>query len=1409
MSQQDRTRWNKRPSRSRHLRAAVLASFGQPDEQLTQRLGAFSQEQWRRHLSWLDSSGLALYLLDRLQAAGMQHLLPSVILSRLQQNLRDNKERNEQLLTESFQISRAWEEEGLTFVALKGITLTPESVPNPSLRCQLDLDFLVAKEHAEAAARVLASFGYTRQCISGSTWEFKAGASVMAKVKDLYKAKPQRCAELHLASVSGPLARRQTRIFAGSPLPVLAPADLFIAQALHLFKHVCDSFTRASWLLEFHRHLLARSADETFWRDLNALIAGDPKISLAIAVVSRLSAQIFRTSLPPVIERLIEHWLPAPAALWIEQYGHAYLLTSYPGSKLNLLLLAALAPDAASPRSERRMSLIPLSLPPMITLGLQEGDPDLASAASCHPDAVHLLSTPLSLRGRCPLLHRASPIPPPAGRAHIVMPRFQSVQPKLRGCFLALSFALASASAHLHAQQQVPPGAVDARPSSSAVMTSQDDSFENHAADTRAVLTASQITDLLRDKPEIVVELKQLTADQLQQQGLKVQSDAITDEVLYNQIAASRPLRIAITNFLRARGYTTGPDVSSSDGEDNDIRDETRNPSFRLPQNQDSTTLDADTLERLNQQSNGSSARMARPSTQAPTQTTRTPLDMERVPSSRPSSRDPEEHNTTDIPQVLRQPTPYNLQSMRDLYTQTPEESGHLKRFGSDVFLTRRTPDPSIPSTLTSTNSINNPLQSRDTPLDIPIGPDYVLGPGDGLIIDLWGGVSQTLNRVVEREGRVTLPEAGTLSVAGMTLEHAEAVMQDTLRKQFRDAHVAVTVSRLRTVRVFVIGDVQRPGAYDISSLSTPLNALFAAGGPTAIGSLRTVRHLRGKQVIADVDLYDFLLHGDRSSDDRFQGGDTLLVPPAGPQVAIFGAVKRPAIYELKHESTLADVLADAGGATVAAALGHITIERIDANNRRETVALDLPASASLAPANIAIAAFPVKDGDRIHLSPILPFSERAVYLEGHVARPGRIAYRDGMHLSDVLHSYQDLLPEPAAQGEIVRLVAPDLHAETIDFNVADVLIGNSILDLKPFDTIRVLGRYQVDSPRVTIRGEVLRPGPFPLSEGMTAAQLVRMAGGFKRDALQQEADLTSYHIVDGSKVIGQRSTLRIGDAVSRNDATADVALKPGDILTVHQITGWSDIGASVTIEGEANHPGSYGFQQGERLSSVLRRAGGLRDAAYPAGAVLLREQVRRLEETSRTELIRQIETSSAAARLAPNLSGTDSSGTLQIIQQQQEQVLARLRSQPASGRLVIHIASDIESWANTDADIEVRSGDILTIPKRPGFVLISGQVYNASAITFVPGKSAGWYLQRAGGASDLANRKEIFVIRANGLVVGRHSGAGKVLSAELDAGDVVVVPQKIIGASQFWRNLLTTAQIASSVAITAVVAGR
>ncbi len=913
-------------------------------------------------------------------------------------------------------------------------------------------------------------------------------------------------------------------------------------------------------------------------------------------------------------------------------------------------------------------------------------------------------------------------------------------------------------------------------------------------------LSSSQIIDILQQNPDLVLELKSQVADRMQEQGMQIDANDISDEMLYDQIAGNAGLRANITSFLRARGYVSDDDLQTAASGVGGASD-TIGPAQRaLPQagpiNSSRSSAESGLNSGLNSGLDTGLSRQDASGLPATTTRSMSSAGQRQNPAER---RDNEEVNSsTDQPKVLRLPAPYNLRSMRDLYTQIPDPAARLKRFGSEVFVNRNV-------------VVSRGLSAGDTPLDVPLGPDYVVGPGDTLTIDMWGSVTVAVTRLVDRNGRILLPEAGSVQVAGLTLDRAQSLILSALQKQYRNAQAVVTVSHLRSVRVYVVGDVQRPGGYDISSLATPLSALYAAGGPTAAGSLRTLRHFRGQQLVEEVDLYDFLLHGLRNASSHFESGDTLLVPPAGPQVAVYGAVKRPAIYEVKAgETSLAVLLNDAGGYTVAASLGHIAIERIDANRQRETVTLNIAGSQGPQADRQAIDAFQVQDGDRVRVEPILPYSERIVYLEGHVARPGRLPYTDGMRLGDVLRSYRDILPEPAAHGEIVRLVPPDLHAETIDFDVPDLLIGNGNLALQPFDTIRIFGRYEVDAPKVTVLGEVVHAGAYPLSKGMTAAQLVRMAGGFKRDALIEKADLTSYDVANGNRIVESVAMVPIGEAVAGRDPNADLPLKPGDILTIHQITGWNDIGESINIDGQVKFPGSYGFHDGERLSSVLRRAGGFLPAAYPMGAVLVREQVRELEQKSREELIRQIETNSAAARLSPNLAGGDGAATLQLIKTQQQEVLQDLKSHPPTGRMVIHITADIDSWANTPADIELRRGDVLTIPKQPGFVLVTGQVYNATALTFAPGQSAGWYLSHAGGTNSTANRKEIFIIRANGSVIGRRSGEwfdANVLSTKLNPGDVVVVPQKIIGASLLWRNLLTTAQLASSIAITASVA--
>ncbi len=830
-------------------------------------------------------------------------------------------------------------------------------------------------------------------------------------------------------------------------------------------------------------------------------------------------------------------------------------------------------------------------------------------------------------------------------------------------------------------------------------------------------------------------------------------------------------------------------------------------------------------------------------------------------------------------PHGLRhRPNPYaDVPALYDLYSQYSKRPAVLERFGADVFR-------------------NGTGNSEDLPMDMPVGPEYVLGPGDSVNIELWGGVSQRLERVVDREGRVALPEAGVVEVAGRSLGEVQRLVQKTLRTQFRDVEADVSLSRLRTVRVYVVGDVERPGAYDVSSLSTPLNALYLAGGPTGRGSLRTLRHFRGKLLLQEVDVYDLLLHGVRSGLQGLQPGDTILVPPLGAEVTVEGMVRRPAVYEIKGEKNLAEVLELAGGVLHSGTLRHVDVERIQAHLGRTMLRLEVPEDNNQAAVTTALEDFQVQDGDQIKISPIVAYADKTVYLDGHVVQPGKLAYRDGMKVTDLIRSYADLLPEPYEKhAEILRLNPPDYRPTVLAFNLREALAGQGqALLLQPFDTVRVFGRYdfedpplitvdgevrdpgdhltngatylrdavylaggttldaqvddaqvfrktpdgklkvlsvnlskalagdgnnnillepadrvfihrslnQVDPAAVKIEGEVARPGKYALGEGMTAAELVRVAGGFKRGAYTEMADLTRYEVEHHKNVTGETLEVPIAKALAGGPDT-DVRLHDGDVLTIRQLGGWNDVGATIEVKGEVGHPGTYGIHAGERLSSILARAGGWQNDAYPYGIVFERAQVRAIEESNRTVLIREVQDDGTALQAIPD-SNPDDKSVKEASLLQWQRVMERLKNTPPSGRLVVRVSKDVKRWANTPADIEVRAGDVFYVPKHPSLVMVDGAVYNPTAVSFKPGKNAGWYLRQAGGPTNMANQKAIFVIRADGSVVGGAGGlfTGGAGSAQLQPGDMVVVPEKAFAGTTKWRNTLQVAQLLQAVAL-------
>jgi polysaccharide biosynthesis/export protein len=835
---------------------------------------------------------------------------------------------------------------------------------------------------------------------------------------------------------------------------------------------------------------------------------------------------------------------------------------------------------------------------------------------------------------------------------------------------------------------------------------------------------------------------------------------------------------------------------------------------------------------------------------------------------------------------MVQRPSPYSdVPSLYDLYVQAGPVNRPLARFGLDVFR-------------------KGLARPEYIPMDLPVGPSYVVGPGDSLSIDLWGGVSQRLLRTVDREGRVTLPEAGPLLVSGQTLGDVQQMVQRTLRTQFRDVSADVALLRLRSVRMYVVGDVASPGAYDVSALSTPLNALFAAGGVTARGSLRRLQHYRGRQLVEEVDAYDLLLHGIRGELQRIENGDSLMVPPLGPVVTVEGMVRRPAIYELRNEKTLLDVLDLAGGILPAAALRHIEVQRLVAHEKRTMLSLKIAETSDAQAVREQMRGFAVQDGDEIHIFPIAPYNSESIYLIGHVLRPGRYSYQPEMKLSDLLTSYADLLPEPSAHyAEIIRLHAPDYRPVVETFDLAAVLEHPAEAPkLEPLDTVHIFGRYdfepdpevlilgevrmpghyrasgqqhfrdaiyqaggvtpdawldsaqlfrrqldgstrvfsinlggalagdplnnlllqprdrilvhrqpeQLSPSSVYVRGDVARPGRYPLASNMTVSDLVRSAGGLLRSANPDGGDLTRYaiSISSGERLAAGHQDLNLAAALSGKE-DQNLTLRDGDVLTVPQQSGWNDVGATVALRGEVAKPGMYGIKPGERLSSLLQRAGGLLPTASPRAALFERVEVRELQQRSRQELIQRLEQESTVVKTSATTSGTEEAALQQTAAQQRERVLEGLRNAPVSGRLVIHLRPDRKDFAGSPEDIELRAGDSLTIPKQPGAVLVIGQVYNANALTYKPGKNAGWYLSLAGGATQLANKGGIFIIRADGSVTSKPDGpwSGGVLAATMGPGDMVVVPEKAVLGSSTLKNVLAVAQIASSAALVAAVA--
>jgi polysaccharide export outer membrane protein len=750
---------------------------------------------------------------------------------------------------------------------------------------------------------------------------------------------------------------------------------------------------------------------------------------------------------------------------------------------------------------------------------------------------------------------------------------------------------------------------------------------------------------------------------------------------------------------------------------------------------------------------------------------------------------------------------------------------------------------------------------------DVPVPPEYVLGPGDEIKVQLFGKDNQVLALTVDREGAVSFPQIGPISVARLSFAQAKALLAEQIKQKMIGVSASITMGQLRSIRIFALGDVFRPGSYTVSGLATLSSALFASGGVKKIGSLRNIELKRNGRTVTTIDLYDFLLRGDTSKDVRLLPGDVVFVPPIGKTVAIAGEVVRPAIYEIKNEMTVSDILKLAGGLMPKAYLDKVLIERVDAKSEQKVINLSLLGNGS---------GTPVQSGDVIKVFAGTGFENNQILLIGNLKRPGKYAWESGMRVSSLIPSIDDLLPEtfleygaiqreaedtrepmmirfklgelltPQAKGgaldlplqardrvyvfkranfreqptvsivgsvqtpggyeyirnmrladlvlaaggvlreadlgfvEVYRTDPQTRGVQLIKTNLALAMAADGVNDILLQDLDRVVVHSiheRKERAQVSLLGEVHKPGTFDLGLSMRVSDLVIAGGNITEMAFLKNAEITRYSVENGLKRVSDHFTLNLAAALS-GDAQANVLLQPYDVLYIGRVSNWRPA-EQVVVDGEVIHPGTYPVEEGETLSSLLKRVGGFTDQAYLTAAVFTRESVRLEQQKQADELAQRMDAELSSRQVAVTALRDD------ILRAQQQQaleagkrLLEKFKATQVTGRVVISLA-DMAKLEGTEFDVKLRSGDKLLVPKRPDEVLVVGEVYNHAAVWFNPDYSRDDYVQQA-GPTRMADVSGVYLIRADGRV---ETGSGGWFSAHhgrIQPGDTIVVPQDL-----------------------------
>ncbi|HEY3928444.1 MAG TPA: SLBB domain-containing protein [Candidatus Koribacter sp.] len=659
----------------------------------------------------------------------------------------------------------------------------------------------------------------------------------------------------------------------------------------------------------------------------------------------------------------------------------------------------------------------------------------------------------------------------------------------------------------------------------------------------------------------------------------------------------------------------------------------------------------------------------------------------------------------------------------------------------------------------------------------IPITGNYVIGPGDELLISIWGQVTFTGRMIVDREGNIAIPHVGPVNVAGARYEQLHDRLTQAVGHYYKNFQLSVSLGRLRSIQVYVTGFARKPGNYTLSSLTTLVDALFASGGPSAQGSMRAIQLKRGGAVVSKFDLYDFLLGGDNSKDVPLQPEDVIFIPPVGPLAAIAGAVHVPAIYELGPSSTLGDEIAIAGGLSTVADGSRVTIERIDKHTVR---------SVEEVPLDSAAMQFALHDGDIVRVVPLSPRIENAVILRGNVALPGRYPYKPGMRVRDLIPNREFLLTPDFWKAQTAVKERDPYAAATAPTTTRDIELQNAPTNRQTNATTRQRTNEIAASPV-----------PNPNNE----KQPIRLS------APEINWDYAVIQRLNPVDLSTRLVPFNLGKAVA-GDESANVLLMSGDILTIFS---QRDIAVPrdeqtrfVTVEGEVRAAGVYRIEPGDTLRSLLRRAGGLTDKAYLYGTLVTRESAREQQQEMLDETT-QVLTGQVQQRASSDTAGhPEDAAAIQLRSTAQTNMLARMQGIRASGRVVLEIKPSDKSIDDLP-DIPMEDGDRVTIPQRLEMVNVVGAVYRQSSYVYVEGTNVRHYLRLAGSATQTADLKHALLVRADGSVLDRKAVSGLWRGGFYDVrvlpGDTLVIPTKL-ATGAFQRNLRDWTQIASQLAL-------